>query len=128
MVGHLLFPNPPTQDRLMLYFLGMRDKQSTQGSTQVRTVQTGDVPAIPELTQIHAFLVQRMHEGFSAGVRPFHLLSVRESNGGGGGGGAFLMAHPGRLLACVRVDTCHPWNCMCSTSAHHPCTSSLAKT
>ena len=32
------------------------------------------------------------------------------------------------LFACVRVETCHPWNCMCSTSTHHPCASSLAKT
>jgi hypothetical protein len=31
------------------------------------------------------------------------------------------------LFTCVRVDTCHPWNCMRSTSTHHPCTSSLAK-
>jgi hypothetical protein len=83
MAGHFLFPNPPTQDRLTLWLSGMRDKQSTQGSTQVRTVQTGDVPAIPEQTQIHAFSVQRMHKGFSAGVRPVHLLAVRESNGGG---------------------------------------------
>jgi hypothetical protein len=67
MAGHFLFPNPPTQDRLTLWLLGMRDKQSTQGSMQVQTVQTGDVPAIPEQTQIHAFSVQRMHEGFSAG-------------------------------------------------------------
>jgi hypothetical protein len=28
------------------------------------------------------------------------------------------------LFACARVDTCHPWNCMHSTSTHHPCTSS----
>jgi hypothetical protein len=40
--------HPPTQDRLTLWLSGMRDNQSTQGSTQVRTVQTGDVPAIPE--------------------------------------------------------------------------------
>jgi hypothetical protein len=83
--------HPPTQDRLMLRLSGMRDKQSTQGSTQVRTVQTGDVPTIPEQTQIHAFSVQRMYEGFSVGVRPVHLLAVRESNGGGG---AFLTDHP----------------------------------
>jgi hypothetical protein len=76
MAGHFLFLNPPTQDRLTLWLSGTRDKQSTQGSTQVRTVQTGDVPAIPEQTQIHAFLVQRMHEGFSAGVRPVHLLAI----------------------------------------------------
>jgi hypothetical protein len=76
MAGHFLFLNPPTQDRLTLWLSGTRDKQSTQGSTQVRTVQTGDVPAIPEQTQIHAFSVQRMHEGFSAGVRPVHLLAV----------------------------------------------------
>jgi hypothetical protein len=35
---------------------------------QVPIVQTRDVLAIPKQTQIHAFLVQRMHEGFSAGV------------------------------------------------------------
>jgi hypothetical protein len=125
MAGHFLFPNPPTQDRLTLWFSGMRDKQSTQGSMQVRTVQIGDVPAILEQTHIHAFSVHRMHEGFSTGVRPVHLLAVRGSNGGGG---TFLTAHPGRLFACVMVDTCHPWNCMRSTSTHHPCTSSLAKT
>jgi hypothetical protein len=126
MAGHFLFPNLPTQDRLMLWLSRMRDKQSTQGSTQVRTIQKGDVPTIPEQTQIHAFSVQRMHEGFSAGVRPVHLLVVRGSNGGGGG--TFLTAHPGRLFACIKVDTCHPWNYMHSTSTHHPCTSSLAKT
>jgi hypothetical protein len=43
------FP-PPTQDRLPLWLSGMRDKQSRQGSTQVPTVQTRDVPAIPEQT------------------------------------------------------------------------------
>jgi hypothetical protein len=70
MAGPPRFPSAPNQDRLTLWLLGMRDRQSTQGSTQVRTVQTGDVPTILEQTQIHAFLVQRMYEGFSAGVRP----------------------------------------------------------
>jgi hypothetical protein len=90
--------HPPTHDRLTLWLSGMRDKQSTQGSMQVRTVQTGDVPTIPEQTQIHAFLVQRMYEGFSAGVIPVHLLAVRESNGGGG---AFLTAHPGTFSLAI---------------------------
>jgi hypothetical protein len=49
MAGHFLFPNPSTQDRLMLWLSEMRDKQSAQGSTQVRTVQTRDVPAISEI-------------------------------------------------------------------------------
>jgi hypothetical protein len=26
----------------------------------------------------------------------------------------------GLLFACTRVDTCHPWNCMRSTSTHPP--------
>jgi hypothetical protein len=49
--------HPPTQDRLTLWLSRMCEKQSMQGSMQVRIVQTGDVPAIPEQTQIHAFSV-----------------------------------------------------------------------
>jgi hypothetical protein len=68
------------------------------------------------ISELHEGLLQRSHGSRSGQFR---------SNGGGG---AFLIAHPGCLFACVRVDTCHPWHCMHSTSTHHPCTSSLANT
>jgi hypothetical protein len=38
------------------------------------------------------------------------------------GNGTFSRLTLAILFACTRVDTCHPWNCMCSTStrsSHH---------
>jgi hypothetical protein len=73
MAGHFLFLNLATQDRLTLWFSGMREKQSMEGSIELQTIQTEDVPVIPKRTQIHAFLVQKMNEGFSVEVRPVHF-------------------------------------------------------
>jgi hypothetical protein len=112
------FPILPPQDRLTLWLSGMRDRQSTQGSTQVRTVQTGDVPAIPEQTQTHAFSGSEDVRGFFCRSQTRSLLAVRESNGGG----TPNTAHLGLFIACTRVDTCHPCDCMHSFSvraSHH---------
>jgi hypothetical protein len=120
MAGHFLFPNPPTQNRLTLWFSGMCDKQSTQGQHRFELFR--HVPAISEVNP--GFWLSGMHRVFFAEVRPFTFRQsgrMEEEE-------PFSRLTLAILFACVRVDTCHPWNCMRSTSMHHPCTSSLAKT
>jgi hypothetical protein len=72
------------------------------------------------------FRLSGMHEDFSAGVGLVVLsrapYAFRKS--GRMEEEPFSRLTLAILFACARVDTCHPWNCMHSTSTHHPCTSS----
>jgi hypothetical protein len=132
-------------------FSGMRDESSTQGSMQTPRFRTEKgVPAFPNNTDSFPKSTQasrsgNAHTGF---LRARHrLLNHRDARRFSTGVGLVVLSRApyafrqsGRmeeepfsrltlaiLFACVRVDTCHPWNCMRSTSTHHPCTSSLAK-
>jgi hypothetical protein len=127
----------------------MRDESSTQGSIQTPRFRTEKgCTSFPEQTQTlsqnqHRLLVQGMYtwvfsepdtdfsnhrdaRRFSAGVGLVvlsrALYAFRQS--GRMEEEPFSRLTLAILFACVRVDTCHPWNCMRSTSTHHPCTSS----
>jgi hypothetical protein len=86
-----------------------------QDSTHRLDTQTEDVSAF-----------QNQHTGFWISGCTGYLLQRSDGMSGSENREEWrrtpLTAHLGRLFACTRVDTCHPWNCMRSISMHPLCT------
>jgi hypothetical protein len=111
----------PTQDRLTALTSqghhSMTNNPLTQGSTQVRTVQNRGCTVIPEQTHIGFSPIQNAR-GSLAEVRP----GSPQDSPGSNGGGTPQHGSSQPFIACARVDTCPPCDCMRSfsmRSSHH---------
>jgi hypothetical protein len=110
------FPIHPTQDRLTFWLSGMRDRQSMQGSTQVRTVQTG-MYRLSRIKHRYTLFGSEDVRGFFCRSQTPSLLAVRESHGGGTPNTVHLglLLHAPGLTLVTHATACIPSACVPST-------------